>query len=250
MHPVLLRFGEFSVYSWGFMLAVSVIIAIVGIGRLLEKEGYSKDLVLDLALISIISGILGARLVYMLLYQLPQFLSNPLSLFYLTDGGFSGLVWYGGLMGGFLAFCAYLWKKKLPFWLFSDMFSPYVSLGYCFVRIGCFLNGCCYGKITDSVWGVLFPFGESVLRHPTQLYSSFAGFLIFVFLMWFLPRKKFDGQVFILYLISYSAYRFVLEFYRENAIMYGPFSASQSYSAILFVIALVIYFWRRSQVSK
>jgi phosphatidylglycerol:prolipoprotein diacylglycerol transferase len=247
LHPVLISIGDFNLYSWGFMLAVSVILAIFGIGRLLEREGFDREIVLDLAILTVISGIVGGRLAYMLIYEWPELISNPLSLFYLTDGGISGLVWYGGLLGGFLAFVIYLMVKRISFWPIADMFSPFVALGYCLVRVGCFLNGCCYGKPTASIFGVVFPFGEAVTRHPTQLYSSLAGLLIFLFLMWFLPKRKFNGQVFILFLILYSVYRFFLEFLRENAAMYGPFSTSQSYSVFLFAAAVVLYLWRKSR---
>jgi len=246
VHPILFRIGKVNVYSWGFMLAIAVIVAIFGISKMFEKEGYEKDTALDLIIITVLSGLLGARLLYVLIYQWDMFTNNPLVVFSLTNGGFSGLVWYGGFFGGLIAFVIYIWKKNLSFWKIADIFAPFTALGYGIVRIGCFLNGCCYGKVTDSAFGVVFPYVDAFPRHPTQLYSSAANILIFIFLMWYLPRKKFDGQIFLIYLMTYSIYRFVVEFFRANLVMYGPLSTSQTYSVVLFVAAVLLYWWRSS----
>ncbi len=249
MHPVLFRIGEITVYSWGFMLAIAIIVAFLGISRLAARVGYEREIILDLIIIMVISGILGARLVYVLLYEWQDFLANPLSFFSLRSGGFGGLVWYGALLGGFVTFALYVWKKRLPFWQLSDIFVPFLALGYAIVRIGCFLNGCCYGKVTESVFGVVLPYVDEFTRHPTQLYSSVLNFLLFAFLLWYYPRRKFDGQLLLFYFMGYSAYRFVVEFFRDNLVMYGPFSMGQVYTVGLFVAAVFLYFWRRSKVS-
>lgn len=250
MQPVLFEIGGIPVYSWGFMLALAVITAILGISRLFAREGHNSDIVLDLVILSVVFGIIGARLSYILVYEWDAFISNPLSFLSLSHGGLSGLIWYGGFIGGLLAFIIYLWKKRLPFWNVADMFAPYLALGYAFVRVGCFLNGCCYGDVTHSFLGVVFPIVDNLHRHPTQLYSAGINVLLFAFLIWYFPRRKFSGQVFLFYLMGYALYRFVIEFFRFNLVMYGPFSMGQVYTAILFAVALILYFWQKSRYKK
>ncbi len=246
MHPILLEIGKINVYAWGFMLAVAVIVAVVGITRIFDAKGYEKDFALDLIIIMVVSGLFGARLLYVLIYQREMFFNDPL-IFFSFQGGFYGLVWYGGFFGGLIACIIYTFKKKQSFWEIADILAPFAALGYAIVRIGCFLNGCCYGKVTDSIFGVVFPYIDLLPRHPTQLYSSTANILIFFFLLWFLPRKKFGGQVLLIYLMSYSIYRFIVEFFRADLVMYGPLSTSQTYSVVLFVTAVILYWWKRRE---
>lgn len=246
MCPVLFNVGSWSVYSWGFMLAIAVIVSIYGIGKLFEKEGLDKENVIDMVLLMVVAGVIGSRLAYIFVYEWSTFISNPLSLFSLGTGGIAGLIWYGGLVGGAIPFFIYLKKKKLPFWHVADMFAPFIALGYAIVRIGCFLNGCCYGEITDSVLGVTFTYVDAFSRHPTQLYSSALNLILFGFLIWLYPRRKFNGQVFIFYILGYSVYRFVVEFFRESVIMYGPISLGQVYTLVLLAIGLILYWWRKS----
>ncbi|MGI6452170.1 MAG: prolipoprotein diacylglyceryl transferase [Syntrophomonadaceae bacterium] len=250
MHPVLFKIGPISIQSWGFMLAVAILIAIVGLSRLFKKEGYDSDMVLDMVLLTVVAGLLGGRLAYVLVYQWDWFLNDPLMFFSLTNGGWSGLIWYGGLAGGFIAFSIYIYRKNLSFWKVADMFAPFLALGYALVRVGCFLAGCCYGRITSSLVGVVFHVVDFFPRHPTQLYSSALNLLLFVLLYRFYPHRKFPGQVFLLYLMGYSVYRFTVEFFRDNLIMYFGLSLGQIYTAGLFVLTVIFYFWRANWARK
>ncbi|KUG04474.1 prolipoprotein diacylglyceryl transferase [hydrocarbon metagenome] len=247
MHPVLLQLGNFKVYSWGFMLAIATIAAIVGIGRIFDREGYDRDMVLDMVILMVVFGILGGRIAYILYYEWPAFLADPWMFF---SPGFSGLVWYGAFVGGLLVFLFYIWRKNLNFWEIADMFVPYLALGYALVRIGCFLNGCCYGMPTGTEYGLVFPSVDSLLRHPTQLYSSLLNFFLFVYLLWIFPRRKFTGQVFLAYLVGYSIYRFIIEFFRFSLINIGPFTLGQIYTMIMFAVALGLYLLIRSKESS
>ncbi|HZK44420.1 MAG TPA: prolipoprotein diacylglyceryl transferase [Syntrophomonadaceae bacterium] len=250
MYPVLFKIGSFSVYAWGFMLAIAVIISIYGVGKLFEREGYDKEIVVDMVLIIVIAGIIGARIAYILVYEWTTLITNPLSLFSIRSGGISGLIWYGGVIGGAIPFFIYMYKKKLPFWLVADMLAPFIALSYALVRVGCFLNGCCYGNITDSIFGVVFPYVDAFARHPAQIYSSILNLILFGFLIWFYPRRKFDGQVIIYYILGYSVYRFIVEFFRESIIMCGSITLGQVYTLILLAIGLILYFWRKSNAKK
>ncbi|MBO8158259.1 prolipoprotein diacylglyceryl transferase [Thermosyntropha sp.] len=241
MHPILIKIGNISIYSWGFMLAIATLIGIWGVGKLFEKEGLSSDTALNMIIIMVISGIIGGRLSYILIYEREEFLISPLAV--LFTSGLSGLIWYGAFIGGFIAYFIYVRKKKMPFFKIADMFAPYIALGYAIVRIGCFLNGCCYGNITDSVCGVVFPTVDTFPRHPTQLYSSALNFILFVVLWRLYPRKKFEGQVFAVYIIGYSIYRFIVEFFRDSLITYGFLTLGQVYTLILLIIGVILYGW-------
>lgn len=242
MHPVLLQIGSLKIYSWGFMLAIAAIVAILGIRRRFDREGYDREMVLDMVVIMVLFGILGGRVAYIIFYEWADFLARPTIFF---SPGFSGLVWYGAFMGGLLAFLFYIWKKSLDLWEMADIFAPYLALGYALVRIGCFLNGCCYGLPTGSEFGVVFPQVDEELRHPTQLYSSLLNFILAIFLLWLSGRRLFKGQIFIVYLIGYCIYRFIIEFFRFSLINWGPFTLGQLYTLILLAAALGLYLWMR-----
>lgn len=245
MYPVLFEIGSFQIYSWGVMLALAVIIGVWGVGRLFEKEGFSSDTALSMIIIMVIAGVIGGRLAYILVYEWQDLLRDPLPV--LFTGSLSGLIWYGGFVGGFIAYFIYIKKNGLPFFKVADMFAPYIALGYAIVRIGCFLNGCCYGDITSSACGVVFPYVDSFSRYPTQLYSSFLNLALFLFLWWLYPRRKFAGQVFAVYIIGYSVYRFIIEFFRESLITYGIFTLGQVYTLILLIIGIILYWWLKSR---
>ncbi len=250
MHPVLIDLGRVKVYSWGFMLAIAVLIAIVGISKIFKEEGYDPEKVLDMVIILVVTGLLGSRLAYIAMFEWEDFLGHPGIFFSLTEGGFSGLVWYGGFTASLVAFVIYIRCQGYSFWKMADIFSPFLALAYAVVRIGCFLNGCCYGKVSDSACAVVFPFVDGLSRYPTQLYSSAINFVLFGVLFWYYPRRKFTGQIFIYYLLGYSVYRFIIEFFRENWVFYGSLSVAQVYSLLFLAVGISLYFWRRSTVEK
>ncbi len=249
MHPVLLEYGSIKIYSWGFMLAIAVIVAIIGLTKMYRREGYDTDSVMDLIIILVLAGILGSRLLYIVAYQWQELLSNPLAVLSLKNG-INGLVWYGAVILDVPLFIWYLRRKKYPLWNILDMFAPFVALGYAIVRIGCFLNGCCYGEITSSTCGVVFSYVDSFTRYPTQLFSSFLNLLLFGLLLWYYPRRKYAGEVFVFYFLGYSIYRFLIEFMRESLINFGPFTMSQLISIAIFLIALLLHMYKKKQITK
>lgn len=242
MHPILFKLGPITIYSWGFMLALAIIVAIWGIGRLFAREGYNKERVIDITLVTVIAGLLGGRLLYIILFLWSDFLAHPLLFFAYSSGG---LVWYGAFAAGFLAFLIYLNKSGLYFWKVADMFAPFVALGYAMVRIGCFMWGCCYGIVTSSSLGMVFPGVDNLTRYPTQLFSSAINVILFILLITYYARRKFDGQVFLLYMMGYSIYRFAIEFLRFNESHYLGLSLAQLFSIGLFIVAVIVYIKRR-----
>jgi phosphatidylglycerol:prolipoprotein diacylglycerol transferase len=190
------------------------------------------------------------------------------SLDFLQSGG----VFYGGLIGGFLTLLILIRFYKLPFWKVADAFAPGVALGQAFGRQGCFAAGCCWGKQTDSFFGVHFteqaskftgvpvygPDGGSIHLHPTQMYESLAMFVVFGLLIYLHRRKKFDGQILIFYGLIYSVIRFSIEFLRDDprGSLLGindviGLSTSQIISLLIAVAsAIFLFLRRRSRVTE
>lgn len=250
MKPVIFSVGNWHVYSWGLMMALAVIVSIWGCGRLFEKEGYQREWAMDLIVLMALAGLAGSYLLYFITYDWDLFWSSPAQYWAMHRGGVRGLVWYGGFIAAFIPLTIYIRRKNLSIWKLGDIFAPYLALSYAMVRIGCFLAGCCYGKVTDSFLGVVFPYVDSCARYPTQLMSSAANLLIFAFLLWSYHRRRFPGQIMSLYLLLYPVYRFVIEYIREPEAMVGSLTQAQFISIIIFFTGALLYTWRCRQHKK
>ena len=162
-----------------------------------------------------------------------------------------GLVYYGGLIGSSLAFILYCRLKGLPLWKGADIMAPSVALGYFFGRIGCLMNGCCYGRECHLPWAIHFPQGHETYPkgvHPTQIYDSLLSLGLYAGLAWLYRHKKFNGQVFAAYLVSYAVLRSFVEIFR------GDYPPAQHYlggwatpahlvSIGILVIGLALLWW-------
>lgn len=222
MYPELFRIGTFPVTTYGIFLALGMLLALFVASRLGARDGLPRERIYDLGLWTLVGGLVGSKV-------LMFFVEDNVNIFTL-DFLRSGGVYYGGLIGGFLAVAILVPLYKLPFWKVADAFAPGVALGQAFGRQGCFSAGCCWGKGTTLPWGVHFtelgheytgvPIygldGNDIHLHPTQLYESFAMFAVFALLIYLHRRKKFDGQVLIAYGIIYSIVRFTIEFVRDD----------------------------------
>lgn len=219
MHPILFKLGPFTVYSYGLLVAIGFITATFLASRQAERFGVLPDTIINLSLVVLISGIVGARIMYCLL-NWRDFIFNPLEIIMVTHGG---LVFYGGAIAAFFAAIAYLKSNKLPVFNIADTLSPYIALGHSIGRIGCFLNGCCFGRG----------------GHPTQIYSSFALVFLFILLKVCLEHRRFKGEIFFLYLIFYSAGRFFMEFLRgDNPRVLHNLTFSQLVSIIILITSV------------
>jgi len=246
MHPILFQWGFLRVYSYGFFVALGVLAATLLLVKKVEKQGRSPQFVIDLVILMVVAGIIGARLVYVFLYEPGYYLAHPLQILMLSQGG---LAFYGALLFGLLAGYLYLRKIGVPFLAFLDLAAPAVALGYSFARIGCFLNGCCYGIPTTLPWGVVFPVVDDLPRHPTQLYSLLSGLIIFIILELCSRRIRFRGQTFSLFLILYGLSRSVVELFRENPFMWGGKIASLTALAMALAGGLLYLFLSRQGTS-
>lgn len=245
MHPIILQTGYFTVHSWGLMLSIGILAGLWLARNHAAQQGLDREVLLDLALWLVVGGLLGARSFYVAVYEPGYYLSHPWEIFMFWK---AGLVYYGAFLGGIVAGLIFMYNRKLPFWSLADLVAPSLALGYGVVRIGCFLNGCCYGKPSNVAWAVVFPnLGDHVTRHPTQLYLSLVGFG----LAWWLHRlqsvKRFQGQVFLTYAIAYGILRWFVETFRENLTIIGSVTVAQLVSIALISWAMV-YYYRRSRL--
>ncbi|MDR3256587.1 MAG: prolipoprotein diacylglyceryl transferase [Endomicrobium sp.] len=246
MHPILFSFGNLTIYTYGFLVAVAFLAASSYLSYSIKKSRekiISQDNLYSLFMYMAIFAIVGGRLLYVLT-NLDEFISSPLKIFELWQGG---LVYYGGFIAAVIFITIYAKRKKIQLLKLGDFFAPALALGHAIGRIGCFFAGCCYGKYTSLPWSVVFIDKHSlavkgVHLHPTQLYESFANFLLFMFLHFYSKKEHKIGISFAIYLIGYTVLRFIIEFFRGDyrGIQYFGFSISQIISILLFVFGVFI----------
>ncbi len=248
MHPILFKVGFVTIYSYGFMVAVAFLVVAFFLSHKFKEIGLRGDLAFDLAIYLLVFGIIGARLLHVFL-NLDYYLNNLKEIFMLWHGG---LAWQGGLFFAFLGGIFFMKRNNLKLGATCDIIVPYVALGQAIGRIGCFLNGCCFGAQTDFALGMVFP-GRINPIHPTQLYTCFFLTAIFIILKKMEKKKTFDWQIFSLYLILYSIMRFNIDFIRGDlqAAFFG-LTVSQVISIGLFLTGLSLYLmkFRLTQGSK
>ncbi len=267
MHPRLLTvpdfdllgrsFGPFTLHTYGVLLAIAFLTALWVASRQAKKAGLDSTRVTDMAVWVLIAGLLGAKLL-LVLVDWRYFSASPRELLTLFK---SGGVFYGGLLGGILVAWWYIRRHQLPGWQVLDVLAPGVIAGQAIGRLGCFAAGCCWGRPAQVPWAVTFTDVYSARAvgtpldmplHPSQIYESLAAFLIFFFLLWLAPRKKFHGQVILAYISLYSVARFVLEFWRgdpdRGTWFRGVMSTSQLISIVLILgAALLLPYLLRTQ---
>ena len=214
MYNDILSIGPFTIHGYGLMIAVGILTALfIGDARA-KNRGLNADEIYNLTLCCAVFGFLGAKLLFCIV-EWKSFIADPLSI--LKSSGF---VVYGGIIVGTLA--GYVWcrLRKLVFLDYFDIVLPSVAVAQGFGRVGCFLAGCCYGRETDSVFGIVFHNSyfapNNVKLIPTQLISALGMFIIAGICFWYAktPRKR--GTTGFLYLTMYSIGRFGVEFLRND----------------------------------
>jgi len=256
MHPVLIKLGPLTLHSYGFFMAVGVGLALWFLYRQAKKQGLDAPRLLDAAFYIMLVSLIGAKII-LLAGNISYYFQNPKELFWVAR---SGGVFQGGLAFGILFALWYFRRKRIPTWKVADIAAPALALGHGFGRIGCFMAGCCYGKECDLPWAATFhseyahnltglPLNQAL--HPVQLYESALNFLNALILYLVLRKKTFDGQVFPLYIITYSIIRYFTEFFRGDhpatAFLYKGSSAlltvtyPQFFSILGLATGLVLY---------
>ena len=255
MYPIAFKIGSFAVHWYGIMAACGFMIASWLLERNREYAKLSKDQCGTLLIIAMVTGILGARIFYVVQF-FHQYKDNLIKIFFIHEGG---LVFYGGFILAFASIIVYCRKNHLDTIRVLDIFAPAMAAAHCFGRIGCFLNGCCYGKPTSLFIGLAYPqgsepaqrYGEAAL-HPVQLYEAGENLLCAV-LYFYLVRKAPRGVPVAGYFIIYGVLRFVNEFARgDHKLIWNLFTPAQLIGIILISagIAMMIYFLRRREMPR
>ena len=234
MHPIICTLGPFTVYSYGLMLAIAFLTAAFSASLQAKRTGLSPDAIFNLCFIAMTAGIIGARLMYVI-EHFSLYAREPFEVLMLQHGGLS---WFGGLVAGGGAVAWYVKKHRLPLWRSLDCIAPYLALGHAIGRIGCLLNGCCFGK--PSVWGIYFPEIDQTLL-PVQILSSLFLLGIFVVLRLLQERPHPAGKILLVYLLLYSVKRFFIEFLRgDTQVVLWGLKLFQFTSIALFVFSVIM----------
>jgi len=219
VHPIAFKLGTLPVHWYGVLVAMGFIAGLWTAGRRAPLQGILPEKVGDAGPWMILGAIIGARSLYVITYWQESFAGHPWTEIFMVQRG--GLVFYGGLIGACLATVLYCRIRNIPLWKLADVLAPSIALGYVFGRLGCLMNGCCFGRACDLPWAIRFPetnpLGPPTFPvHPTQIYDSLLNLLLYLFLAWLYRRKKFDGQVFATYLICYAFTRSFVEYFRGD----------------------------------
>ena len=251
MQKIVFELGPLSVHWYGVLVAAGFFLGLWTASRRGRRDGIAPQTIMDLGPWLLGGALLGARTLYVVSYWREQFADKPWTEIFMIQHG--GVVYYGGLIGASLTFIVYAWCRKLPLWPFADVLAPSISLGQAFGRIGCLMNGCCYGRHCDLPWAIHFPdyhetHGAGV--HPTQLYESLLSLGLYAALAWLYRRKKFDGQVFAAYLIAYALLRSFVEMFRgDYPVYYGGF-ATPAHLVSVGILATGLALWWRLPKTK
>lgn len=266
MHPILFEIPKIDLGNWaigpipirlyGLMIGIGFLLGMTLAARQAKKEGINPDRILDMGVYLLLAAIIGSRLLYVLT-SLQEFRTNPLDVFAIWKGG---LVFYGGLLAAVPVGIWYVKKHSLPVWQTADIMAPSISLGHAFGRLGCFFAGCCYGApcsgpacITFTDPRSLAPLGVSL--YPTQLMESGGELIIFGLLLALRRYKRFDGQIFGLYLLLYAVLRFVIEFFRGDVargVYFGGLISTSQIIAILIAAAAlagITIGWKKNRLA-
>ncbi len=238
--PVLLKLAGFEIRYYGLILVLSLILAYFLLPYLAKRKkiNISKSQIENLLFYTAIAGLIGARLFIVFIYHPDYYLSNPLEIFKIWKGGVS---FHGAFLFGLLAVYFFCKKHKLKFLEVIDIMMIPVALGFAFGRIGNFLNGELYGRITTVPWAVKFKDVEG-FRHPSQLYESAKNFLIFFTLLFLANKKTKPGFLLATFLVMYSTFRFFIEFVREPEIVVGFLTMGQFLCLIMFAAGVYLFY--------
>ena len=243
MFPDLFSIGPLTIHTYGLFVAIGFAVAILVAIKVGKAQGMQPERVMDMGFITILCAIVGSRLMYVII-NFSYYKNHLMDIFRIWQGG---LIFSGGLITVFLAMGWYLKRHHLSFWETGDLWAPSIAIGQGIGRIGCFMAGCCHGKPTEMKWGVIFTHPHSLAPsniplHPTQLYASFSGLIIFLVLMVLHAKKQFEGQVILWFLILHSTARLLIERFRgdDRGLIPGSEMSTTQLLAFLILIASVV----------
>lgn len=265
MFPVIFEFPEWlpliggkALHTYGLLVATGFLVGIFWVKRESVRVGLNPQKMVDLFFYVVLVAIVGSRLYYVFV-SVPHWWEDPLVFIRFWEGG---LVFYGGLIAAVVTNVWYCRKNRLPFFAVADVYAPGIALGHAFGRIGCFFAGCCYGREApaNSLFAVIFPdtkYSIAPYDHPvyaTQLFEFASELVIFLVLFLFRKRKKFDGEVFLVYIILYPVTRIFLEMFRGDKVrgflIEGVVSNAQVVSFIWVVLATTLWIMLKKKAGK
>ena len=251
--PIAIQLGPVAIHWYGLMYLLGFA-AVWLLGRRRIQQGRTdftlRDLE-DIIFYSIVGVVVGGRLGYALIYKPGYYLSHPLEILYIWEGGMS---FHGGLIGVLLVWVWFARSRGRHFLEIGDFIAPMIPLGLAAGRWGNFVNGELWGRPTDLPWGMVFPWVDNLARHPSQLYQmGLEGILLFVFLWWYSSKPRQRGQVSAMFLIGYGVARFLVEFTREPddflGLLAGGLSMGQLLSIPMILVGALIL-WRSARRSS
>ena len=226
INPNIIKIGSFQLRYYGLMYIVAFALTyLLVLYRLkTERYEYSKPLIEKYFMWIILGVLIGGRIGFVLFYDFMYFIAHPLRIIFpfdYSDGfqyvGLYGMSYHGGLIGVILISLIFCYRNRVNPWQLADLLAPVIPLGYTFGRLGNFLNGELYGRVTTVPWGMYFPLDiTGQLRHPSQLYEAFFEGIFLFLILWSIRKKQlFNGFHFCLYIVGYGIVRFFIEFVRE-----------------------------------
>jgi phosphatidylglycerol:prolipoprotein diacylglycerol transferase len=251
-------FGGLKLFGFGTMLVLAFVSSTWLAYWRARREKLDPEVVADFAFWLFLFGVAGARVFYCI-----ENWGDDIKTFWdVAQYWKGGIVYYGGIIGGLSAFFVYRWLHPFPLRPYMDVIAPSIAIGTLFGRLGCFLNGCCYGDACNLPWAVSFPkpsppwFHHHVLGmippgalqslpvHPTQLYSALDGLILLLLLSAYYPLRRRDGEVIGLLMVTYPITRFLIEFLRnDEGAFFGGLTISQNISVALFVAGCAYWAW-------
>jgi len=257
-------FGGLSIFGYGAMLVLAFISSTWLAWWRARRERLDPEVILDMAFWVFLSGMVGARLFYCIEYWGIEIKS----LWEVLQYWKGGIVFYGGVIGATVAFFIYWRLRPFPLRPYMDVLAPSIAIGTMFGRLGCFLNGCCYGRVSELPWAVSFPMPsppwlhhhelgmiperavQSLAIHPTQIYSAIDGLVLLLLLSAFFPLRRRDGEVAALLMVTYAITRFLIEFLRNDDGAFVAALVSQTISVALFLTGLAFWAWLVKQPAE
>ena len=218
---------------YGIMISIGILLGIIIAIIRADREGLKEDIILDLALIAVPMAVIGARLYYVV-FKWDYYGQNLGDIIKIREGG---LAIHGAIIAGVLTGYFYCIYKRVDFWLLADICAPSMILGQAIGRWGNYFNQEAYGRPTDLPWAIEI---DGVMVHPTFLYESLWNFVVFLFLLYYTKKRKYNGKVFLYYLILYSIGRFFIEGLRTDSLMIGPLRIAQVISMAIIVGAFIV----------
>ncbi|KXG73757.1 prolipoprotein diacylglyceryl transferase [Thermotalea metallivorans] len=227
----LFKIGHFGIYIFGVTIVAGMLAGLLIMMREAKRKGMDKNKMLDLATYTIIVSIIGARAYYILAFDFPYYLKNPIEIFYIRNGGLSI---QGGLIAGVLFALWYTKKNKIFFWKAADAFAPGIIMGQAIGRIGCDVFGIPMERIYP--WGVKI---NNQILHPVQIYEMLLNLILFTYLWRSRGKLKYNGELFIKYIMGFSMNRAIVEFFRSNPMVIQPFTIAHVTSLFIIIAAFL-----------